>query len=125
MKDVVQRAGMDILELSRFQHAIQRSGISFLHRILSERERNETAEDLYPILFSAKESLIKLTGGLPPATSFLQIEVLIQANSSLEIKLYPPYSELARQMQIDFEHIKGTYQIYSEELICTSLTYCN
>ncbi|KAF0995278.1 holo-ACP synthase [Geobacillus sp. TFV-3] len=109
------RLGIDLVEIDRFQLAVARSGEKFIKRIITEEERNNYSIDQWPILFSAKESFIKLIGGLDKGLSFLQMRVYLFEKNYLSIELNDLLKKYVSGLGIKDKDIKGDYYVFSDE----------
>jgi len=78
MNPIILRTGIDLVEISRFNDAIQRHGERFLNRIFTEGELAEVRQNLASLAarFAAKEAVSKALGtGIGPV-GWREIEVL-------------------------------------------------
>lgn len=85
--------GMDILEIARFDLALNRSGEKFTRRILVPSEMDNNPQERWAVIFSAKESCIKLAGGMPKGASFLDIQILLTSNTSFTVKMWGAFKK--------------------------------
>ncbi|MBN2726388.1 holo-ACP synthase [Candidatus Mcinerneyibacteriota bacterium] len=81
---MMMSVGVDIIEIDRIKHAIEKRGERFLKRIYSDREIAYCSSKVnpypsYAVRFAAKESYIKAKGGLH-GKCLAQIEVSRQEN---------------------------------------------
>jgi len=70
--------GIDLVEIDRFQDAIQRHKERFLHRVFTERELDEVGHDVASLAarFAAKEAVSKALGTGISLITWREIEVL-------------------------------------------------
>lgn len=112
--------GMDLLESERFDLAIKRSGEAFAKRILTNSEMKNNAYEKWAVIFSAKESCIKLIGGMPSGASFLDIQILFLSNTSFTVKVL---GEFAKSMEAkNIKELNGEYIRLPVGLIITTLS---
>lgn len=83
--------GIDLVEYERFNLAVNRSGLTFLRRILRDSEMADNQESMWAVIFSAKETFIKVVGGIPPGASFQDIEIIFNSNSTFIVNTFGPF----------------------------------
>ena len=77
---VVRSGGVDLVDLARVELALRRCGKAFERRVADEQEHEAAmrASDrvaAFASLFSVKESVVKVAGGLPKGASYQDISV--------------------------------------------------
>ena len=89
------RIGTDLVEVSRVQDAVSRTGEAFLNRVYTKAEqaycdgRGAHRFECYAARFAAKEAFAKALGtGIGDHASFSEIEVLPDALGKPELRLY-------------------------------------
>lgn len=72
------RTGVDLLEIERFEAAVQRHGERFLARVFTPRELFEVGDNLASLAarFTAKEAIAKALGTGIGDVSWQEIEIL-------------------------------------------------
>jgi phosphopantetheine--protein transferase-like protein len=74
-------AGIDLVDLDRFQIAVGRCGDRFVRRIFGEGEFPRASSEPSRVVdemaarFSVKESVVKMLGGFPSGSSYVDISV--------------------------------------------------
>jgi holo-[acyl-carrier protein] synthase len=79
----IRSAGVDLGDTDRFELAVTRSGGEILHRVFDDGERqavegcSEGITDItrFTALFSMKESVVKVLGGLPRGSRYRDISL--------------------------------------------------
>jgi len=103
---MVQAVGIDIVDMGRFQKAVEKWGQRFTHRILTEKEikycrRKATGVQSMAVRFAAKEALIKC---LPPqekiAFPWHDAEILSGKGGKPAISLHGRVAQLLRDKQV-------------------------
>ena len=91
---MMNRIGTDLVEVSRVQDAISRTGEAFLNRVYTKEEqaycddRGAHRFECYAARFAAKEALAKALGtGIGEHVSFSEIEVVHDALGKPELRL--------------------------------------
>lgn len=103
------KIGVDLVDIERFKLAVFRSGEPFLSKILTKHERDMYGEEEWAVLFSAKECMVKVMGGLPQKSRFQDIEVTLFLGSVLQVQLT---SRLYEYLGISPIPIKGFYSTF-------------
>lgn len=94
--------GIDLVEVSRLEEAVQRHGERFLNRIFTEEEQRYCnskahAAQFYAARFAAKEAVAKAFGtGIGAELGWLDIEVRHNAAGGPEVRLQGKGTDLAR-----------------------------
>ena len=92
--------GVDLIEVSRIEAAVERYGERFLRRIFTSRELSMThgrAESL-AARFAAKEAVAKTLGVGIGEVSWLDVEVLSGPNRQPELHLHGNAARLAAEL---------------------------
>jgi holo-[acyl-carrier protein] synthase len=92
--------GVDAIEISRIERALERFGDRFLRRIYTEAERTRYAERLPELAarFAAKEAVMKALGTGIRGVRWRDIEVLPNRRGKPLIRLYETAAERARRL---------------------------
>ena len=92
---MMNRIGTDLVEVSRVQEAIARTGEAFMNRVYTKEEqaycdgRGAHRFECYAARFAVKEALAKALGtGIGEHVSFAEIEVVHDALGKPEVRLY-------------------------------------
>ncbi|MGW7006235.1 4'-phosphopantetheinyl transferase superfamily protein [Streptomyces sp. NPDC054933] len=90
----VHSAGVDLVDLDRWDRAVKRCGPRLLHRLFADSElaaAERAAADtviaptqVLGYLFGVKESVVKAVGGLPPGSGFTDVRVQLPAGDPTE-----------------------------------------
>jgi holo-[acyl-carrier protein] synthase len=96
----LQHIGVDIMEISRIDEAIQRFGQVFLDRIYTQNELNAYKDKLPSLAarFSGKEAVIKALDA--PGISPRDIEILSSPDGKPLVTLYGKAKEKAERLGI-------------------------
>ncbi len=103
---MVQAVGIDVVDMDRFQKAVEKWGQRFTHRILTEKEikycqRKATGVQSMAVRFAAKEALIKC---LPPqeqiAFPWHDAEILSAKGGKPAISLHGRLAQLLKDKQV-------------------------
>ncbi|MCI3927950.1 4'-phosphopantetheinyl transferase family protein [Streptomyces sp. AN091965] len=107
-------AGVDLVDLRRWELALARCGEGLARRYFAPQERCvarelATAErgfaEILGHLFGVKESVVKVVGGLPPTARLADIHVEIPADGNDKqpwtVRLCGPLGEWARAERLD------------------------
>ena len=91
--------GIDLIELERFQGALERHGDHFLNRIFTARELAETGENIasLAVRFSAKEAVTKALGTGIGEITWHEIEILRQPGGAPVLHLHGRANSLATE----------------------------
>lgn len=100
--------GVDIVEISRIQRAIERFGPSFINRIFTESERRicfeseKRAPERFAARFAAKEAVMKSLGtGWSAGIKWVDIEVVPERGGKPTVALHGEAKRLADRLNID------------------------
>jgi holo-[acyl-carrier protein] synthase len=96
----VLRTGIDLIEIERLEHAIQRHGERFLKRIFTPTELAEAGGSPASLAarFAAKEATAKALGTGIGAVSWLEIEVLRPCDQPPILRLSGAALQLANEL---------------------------
>ena len=96
----MQHIGVDIMEISRIEDAIERFGQAFLDRIYTQNELDAYKSKLPSLAarFSGKEAVIKALDA--PGTSPRDIEILSSPDGKPLVTLYGTAKEKAEKLGI-------------------------
>ena len=92
--------GIDIVEIERFEGALDRHGDHFLERVFTQRELDETGDRPASLAarFAAKEAVTKALGcGIGPVT-WHEIEILRDSQSAPALHLHGTAREMADEL---------------------------
>jgi holo-[acyl-carrier protein] synthase len=82
MKSMIVGTGIDLIEIGRIQHSVERYGARFLNRVFTDAEqeyclRKRAAAESFAARFAAKEAAAKALGtGISRGVHWLEIEVV-------------------------------------------------
>lgn len=94
--------GMDVVEIDRFQRALERHGDRFRSRLFTNRERgycesNVNSVPYFSVRFAAKEAFAKALGkGIAEGIRWTDVEILRAENGKPSIQLHGKAEELFR-----------------------------
>jgi len=97
-------SGIDVVEIERIQHAIDRYGPRFLDRVFCPAEqayclRKRNAAESFAVRFAAKEAAAKALGtGISQGVSWLEIEVVREPSGRPTLRLHGRAEEIARRL---------------------------
>ena len=95
-------SGIDLVEISRIQHSLDRFASRFLDRVYTPAEqayclRKRTAAESLAARFAAKEAAAKALGtGISRGVSWLEIEVIREPGTRPTLRLHGRAAEIAR-----------------------------
>lgn len=111
--------GVDIVELDRIQHSVNRFGERFMNRILTEYEKTEmprkgTASANFAAFmsarFAAKEAAVKALGtGFTRGIGFRDVEVRSLPSGKPTITLYNNALSISKELQVTSIHVSLTH----------------
>lgn len=103
---MIAGSGIDVVEISRIQHAIDRYGSRFLDRVyLAEEQaycrRKRNAAESFAARFAAKEAAAKALGtGISFGVNWLEIEVVRETRGKPTLRFHGRAAEIARQLGV-------------------------
>ena len=113
--------GMDIVEIARIRHTLERFGLHFINRILHRSEADTNPHSKYDILserniariaarFAAKEAGAKALGtGFTGGILFQDIRILSLASGKPEIIFHGKALEHANTLGVTHAHVSLTH----------------
>ena len=108
--------GIDLLEVSRMEKALLRSGEGFLRRVFTPAERSSCEEAgggsaRWAVRFAAKEAVFKALGtGWSGGVSWHQVEILREPGRAPFVRLSGPARQVAEERGADICHVSLTHQ---------------
>jgi len=103
---MITGSGIDVVEIGRIQHAIDRFGKRFLNRVFlgAEQEyclRKRSSAESFAARFAAKEAAAKALGtGMSYGVNWLEIEVVRAASGRPSLQFYGRAAEILRRMGV-------------------------
>lgn len=116
--------GTDIIEIDRFRQSMERHGIHFLNRILTEKEQHHCMQfrDAAPHFagrFAAKEAIAKALGtGIGKALSWHDIEILPDEHGK-------PIAHLSKEAKSSFNNPHILVSISHCHSYATAVAVCS
>lgn len=111
---MILRTGVDLIENSRVEDAIERHGARFLNRIFTEDERRESGGRISSLAarFAAKEAVAKALGCGIGNVGWLDIEIRSDENKAPYLVLYGEGQRLAGELglitwSVSLSHTEG------------------
>ena len=94
------RTGVDLIEISRVQEAIDHHGLRFLNRIFTETEQHECGGRVSSLAarFAAKEAVSKALGCGIGDVGWLEIEIRSDEKKAPHLVLYGEAERLAKML---------------------------
>ncbi len=95
-------SGIDLVEIDRIQHSLDRFGARFLHRVYTSEEqayclKKRNAAESLAARFAAKEAGAKALGtGISRGVSWLEIEVVREPGGRPTLRFHGRAAEIAR-----------------------------
>ncbi len=116
MKDIViTGTGIDLVEIPRIQHAIERYGQRFLNRVYLGGEqsyclRKRNSGESFAARFAAKEAAAKALGtGISYGVSWLEFEVVREPSGRPTLRFYGRAAEIAARQGVARAHVSLTH----------------
>jgi holo-[acyl-carrier protein] synthase len=103
---MIAGTGIDLIEIERIQHSIDRFGERFLNRVYTEDEqayclRKRLAAESFAARFAAKEAAAKALGtGISHGVSWLEIEVVREPSGRPTLRFHGRAAERAARMSV-------------------------
>jgi holo-[acyl-carrier protein] synthase len=97
-------SGIDLVEIRRIKHAIDRYGIRFLNRVYTRAEqayclRKRNSAESFAARFAAKEAGAKALGtGISFGVNWLEFEVIREPSGRPSLKFHGRAAEIAERM---------------------------
>jgi len=98
--------GIDVVEIGRIQHAIDRFGQRFLDRVFVDMEqaycrRKRRSAESFAARFAAKEAAAKALGtGISCGVNWLEIEVAREPSGKPSLRLHGRAAEIAQRLGV-------------------------
>jgi holo-[acyl-carrier protein] synthase len=99
-------SGIDLIEIGRIQHSIQRYGERFLGRVYTGAERTyclrkRNSAESFAARFAAKEAAAKALGtGIADGVGWLEIEVVREPGGRPSLRFYRRAAEIAARLGV-------------------------
>jgi holo-[acyl-carrier protein] synthase len=103
---MITGSGIDVVEIARIQHAMDRYGGRFLDRVFLSREqayctRKRNAAESFAARFAAKEAAAKALGtGISFGVNWLEIEVVREPGGKPSLRFHGRAAEIAGQLGV-------------------------
>jgi holo-[acyl-carrier protein] synthase len=103
---MIAGTGIDLIEIERIQHSIDRFGERFLNRVYTEGEQayclgKRLAAESFAARFAAKEAAAKALGtGISHGVSWLEIEVVREPSGRPTLRFHGRAAERAARMSV-------------------------
>jgi holo-[acyl-carrier protein] synthase len=97
------RTGIDLIEIERFEKAVDRHGSRFLGRVFTTQELDEVGDNQASLAarFAAKEAVAKALGTGIGVISWHEIEILRGASREPLLRLHGSARILAKELHLD------------------------
>jgi holo-[acyl-carrier protein] synthase len=97
------RTGIDLIEIDRFENAVQRHGDRFLERVFTSRELSEVGEKMASLAarFAAKEAVSKALGTGIGSISWREIEILRGPSGEPTLVLHGEARRLSQDLRLE------------------------
>jgi holo-[acyl-carrier protein] synthase len=116
VKDIViTGSGIDVVEIARIQHAMDRFGARFLNRVyLAEEQgyclRKRHSAESFAARFAAKEAAAKALGtGISFGVNWLEIEVVREPSGRPSLRFYGRAAEIAERQGVARSNLSLTH----------------
>jgi holo-[acyl-carrier protein] synthase len=106
MKSMIVGSGIDLVEVARIQHTVERYGTRFLNRIFTPAEqdyclRKRAAAESFAARFAAKEATAKALGtGISHGVHWLEIEVVREPSGKPGIAFHGNAARIASGLSV-------------------------
>ena len=106
IKDMIIGSGIDLVEISRIQHSMERYGQRFLNRVFTAAEqaycmRRRNAAESLAARFAAKEAGAKALGtGISRGVNWLELEVGREPGGRPTLRFHGRAAEIARHLGV-------------------------
>jgi len=103
---MIAGSGIDVVEIERIQHAIDRFGVRFLKRVFLQTEqaycmRKRNSAESFAARFAAKEAAAKALGtGISFGVNWLEIEVVREASGKPSLLFHGRAAQIAGQLGV-------------------------
>jgi len=109
---MIAGVGVDIIEISRLEHAIEEYGDRFVNRVFTKREidyceRMARKAERYATRFAAKEAARKALGAATPITalSWHDVEIISSTEGAPQLQFHGRAAKIAEALKIIRAHI--------------------
>ena len=116
MKDrVITGSGIDLVEIRRIQHAVDRYGSRFLDRVYLGAEQayclgKRNSAESFAARFAAKEAAAKALGtGISSGVSWLEIEVVREPSGRPSLRFHGRAAEVAARLGVSRSSLSLTH----------------
>ncbi len=112
---MITGTGIDLIEIARIQHAIDRYGQRFLNRVYLGGEqayclRKRNAAESFAARFAAKEAAAKALGtGISYGVSWLEFEVVRESSGRPTLRFHGRAAEIAARQGVARAHLSLTH----------------
>jgi len=109
--------GIDVVEIGRIQHAIDRFGPRFLNRVYLNPEqaycwRKRKSAESFAARFAAKEAAAKALGtGISYGVNWLEIEVAREPSGRPFLRLYGRAAQIAERLGVAHSSLSITHTV--------------
>jgi len=103
---MIAGSGIDVIEIARIQHAMDRFGSRFLNRVFLQAEqvycaRKRNAAESFAARFAAKEAAAKALGtGISFGVNWLEIEVVREPSGKPSLLFHGRAAEIAARLGV-------------------------
>ncbi len=109
--------GVDIVEISRLERAIEQYGDRFVNRVFTEQEidyceRVARKAERYATRFAAKEAARKAIGAATPvvALAWRDVEIISSTEGAPQLQFHGRAAELVKELKISRAHISLSHE---------------
>jgi holo-[acyl-carrier protein] synthase len=109
--------GVDIVEISRLERAIEQYGDRFVNRVFTEQEidyceRVARKAERYATRFAAKEAARKAIGAATPvvALAWRDVEIISSTEGAPQLQFHGRAAELVKELKITRAHISLSHE---------------
>jgi len=109
---MIAGVGVDIVEISRLEHAIEEYGDRFVNRVFTKREIDYCEQvarkaERYATRFAAKESARKALGAATPVTalSWHDVEIISSTEGAPQLQFHGRAAEIVKELKITRAHV--------------------
>ena len=108
-------SGIDVIEIERIQHSVDRFGQRFLDRVYRNGEqayclRKKNSAESFAARFAAKEAAAKALGtGMSHGVSWLEIEVVREPSGRPTLRFHGRAEEIAQRLGVNRASLSLTH----------------
>ena len=109
---MIAGVGVDIVEISRLEHAIEEYGDRFVNRVFTNQEIDYCEQvarkaERYATRFAAKEAARKALGAATPiiALSWHDVEIISSTEGAPQLQFHGRAAEIVKELKITRAHI--------------------